>query len=73
MPSKVGATILVGVVSTAFLIWASAKIFRIGVLMYGKPPTRDAVRVQLDAIIGDVVPEVSTEQLERMMSEFNSV
>ncbi len=36
---EVGATLVVGIVSTVVLVWASAKIFRIGVLMYGKPPT----------------------------------
>ncbi len=30
--------LLIGVLSCAFILWAAAKIFRIGVLMYGKPP-----------------------------------
>ncbi len=30
--------VLVGLVTVAFCAWAAAKIFRIGVLMYGKPP-----------------------------------
>jgi ABC-2 type transport system permease protein len=30
--------ILVGLVTVAFCAWAAAKVFRIGVLMYGKPP-----------------------------------
>jgi ABC-2 type transport system permease protein len=29
----------VGVVSVFVAVWAAAKIFRVGVLMYGKPPT----------------------------------
>ncbi len=32
------AAIVIGVVSVLVAIWAAAKIFRIGVLMYGKPP-----------------------------------
>jgi ABC-2 type transport system permease protein len=35
---QVPATIAIGVASMAFMAWAAAKIFRIGVLMYGKPP-----------------------------------
>lgn len=35
---EVLGTMVVGAVTVAVLIWASAKIFRIGVLMYGKPP-----------------------------------
>ncbi len=30
--------IVIGVLSVMFAVWAAAKIFRIGVLMYGKPP-----------------------------------
>ncbi len=30
---------LVGLVSVVIAVWAAAKIFRVGVLMYGKPPT----------------------------------
>lgn len=33
------ATTLVGFLGVAFLVWAASKIFRIGVLMYGKPPS----------------------------------
>lgn len=32
------ATSIVGLLGVAFMIWAAAKIFRVGVLMYGKPP-----------------------------------
>lgn len=35
---QIPATMAVGVVSMIFMCWATAKIFRIGVLMYGKPP-----------------------------------
>lgn len=38
MWQMVGTTI-VGVLGTFFLVWAAAKIFRVGVLMYGKPPS----------------------------------
>jgi len=30
--------LLIGVITCALVLWAAAKIFRIGVLMYGKPP-----------------------------------
>lgn len=33
------ATTIVGFAGVIFLVWAAAKIFRLGVLMYGKPPT----------------------------------
>lgn len=36
---QVPASILVGVVTVVVLCWAAAKIFRVGVLMYGKPPS----------------------------------
>jgi ABC-2 type transport system permease protein len=36
---EIVATIAIGLVSVVVLVWAAAKIFRIGVLMYGKPPT----------------------------------
>jgi len=36
---EVAATLAIGVASVIFLIWAAAKIFRVGVLMYGKAPT----------------------------------
>jgi ABC-2 type transport system permease protein len=32
------ATVVLGVATAVFAAWAAAKIFRIGVLMYGKPP-----------------------------------
>ncbi len=35
---QIPVSILVGVVTVWFMAWISAKIFRIGVLMYGKPP-----------------------------------
>ena len=38
----VGAAVaswLFGFLGVAFLVWAASKIFRIGVLMYGKPPS----------------------------------
>ena len=35
---QIPATIVVGALSVYVAIWATAKIFRIGVLMYGKPP-----------------------------------
>jgi len=35
---QIPASIVVGFLSVAVFLWASAKIFRIGVLMYGKPP-----------------------------------
>ena len=35
---QVPASIAVGLAAMAFMAWATAKIFRIGVLMYGKPP-----------------------------------
>ncbi|MDX2113995.1 MAG: ABC transporter permease [Planctomycetota bacterium] len=33
------ATVLVGVLGVIVTIWAAAKVFRVGVLMYGKPPS----------------------------------
>ncbi len=35
---QVPVSMLVGVLTVIVLVWAAAKIFRIGVLMYGKPP-----------------------------------
>lgn len=35
---QIPATIVVGIISSIIAAWAAAKIFRIGVLMYGKPP-----------------------------------
>jgi ABC-2 type transport system permease protein len=36
---QVVATLLVGYAAAVVMIWMAAKIFRVGVLMYGKPPT----------------------------------
>jgi len=36
---EIWASLAIGVVTVAALVWASAKIFRVGVLMYGKPPS----------------------------------
>lgn len=36
---EVVATTAVGVLCVIFVVWAAAKIFRLGVLMYGKPPS----------------------------------
>jgi len=36
---EVLVSLALGVLGVIFFIWASAKIFRVGVLMYGKPPT----------------------------------
>jgi len=41
------------------------------VILYGMQPTRETVRAQLDAIIGDVIPDVSAglqAEAERMNS-----
>jgi ABC-2 type transport system permease protein len=35
---QVPVSILVGVLTMLFCAWAAAKVFRVGVLMYGKPP-----------------------------------
>jgi ABC-2 type transport system permease protein len=35
---QIPATIIVGLIGVVVFAWAAAKIFRIGVLMYGKPP-----------------------------------
>jgi ABC-2 type transport system permease protein len=35
---QIVASIVVGVVSMFVFLWAAAKVFRVGVLMYGKPP-----------------------------------
>ncbi len=35
---QIGVSIAVGLLSVVLAAWAAAKIFRIGVLMYGKPP-----------------------------------
>ena len=34
-----GATVVVGAIGVAVTLWAAAKVFRVGVLMYGKPPS----------------------------------
>jgi ABC-type Na+ efflux pump permease subunit len=36
---QVGATVLVGLASAALSVWFAAKIFKIGLLMHGKPPS----------------------------------
>ncbi len=36
---QIALSIVVGVVSVLVMCWAAAKIFRVGVLMYGKPPS----------------------------------
>lgn len=35
---QIPASIGVGILTSIFAVWAAAKVFRIGVLMYGKPP-----------------------------------
>jgi ABC-2 type transport system permease protein len=35
---QIGLSILIGIGAVYVAIWAAAKIFRIGLLMYGKPP-----------------------------------
>ncbi len=35
---QIPASMAVGAISMIFMCWATAKIFRIGILMYGKPP-----------------------------------
>ncbi len=35
---QIALSIAVGIVSVVIAVWAAAKIFRVGVLMYGKPP-----------------------------------
>ncbi len=35
---QIPASMAVGIISMIFMCWATAKIFRIGILMYGKPP-----------------------------------
>lgn len=35
---QIGAAIAVGVATVLVMVWFAAKVFRIGVLMYGKPP-----------------------------------
>jgi ABC-type Na+ efflux pump permease subunit len=36
---EIGVSLLVGFAGVALMVWVAAKIFRIGVLRYGKPPT----------------------------------
>jgi len=36
---EIGVSMLVGFAGVALMVWVAAKIFRIGVLRYGKPPT----------------------------------
>jgi ABC-2 type transport system permease protein len=36
---QVFASILIGIASAFVAVWFASKVFRIGVLMYGKPPT----------------------------------
>jgi ABC-2 type transport system permease protein len=33
------ATMGAGILGVAIAFWAAAKVFRVGILMYGKPPT----------------------------------
>lgn len=35
---QIGSSIIIGIATVCVLVWMSAKIFRVGVLMYGKPP-----------------------------------
>jgi ABC-2 type transport system permease protein len=35
---QIPASIVVGFISVGIFLWAASKVFRIGVLMYGKPP-----------------------------------
>jgi len=35
---QIPASMIVGILTVVVLAWMSAKVFRIGVLMYGKPP-----------------------------------
>ncbi len=37
--TEIGLSLVIGWTAVVFLTWASAKIFRVGVLMYGKPPS----------------------------------
>jgi ABC-type Na+ efflux pump permease subunit len=36
---QIPASMVVGVVVLVFMVWAAAKVFRVGALLYGKPPT----------------------------------
>lgn len=36
---QIGGSIVVGAISAAAAVWLAAKIFRVGALMYGKPPS----------------------------------
>lgn len=36
---QIAASIVIGFTAVVIAVWAAAKIFRVGVLMYGKPPT----------------------------------
>lgn len=36
---QVIATTIIGLIGVYVMVWASAKVFRVGVLMYGKPPS----------------------------------
>lgn len=54
------ATTILLVASTAFMLWAAAKVFRIGVLMTGKPPKVSEIVRWIRAPVG-MVPERSNE------------
>lgn len=36
---QIGGSIVVGIISAVIAVWFASKIFRVGVLMYGKPPS----------------------------------
>ena len=42
-------------------------------ILYGRVPTREAVRGQLDAIIYDVIPNVSPEEAERLAAQHHDL
>ena len=35
---QIAASILINLIGVAVLLWFAAKVFRVGLLMYGKPP-----------------------------------
>ncbi len=38
-PWQIAGTMIIGFLAVLVFLWATAKIFRIGIMMYGKPPT----------------------------------